>query len=364
MKRSIILSLTVTWTAALFAQQAPTPPPRIDNISPRSGPTAGGIDVTITGANLQPHIFCILPCPTLVTFGDASVEPYRVTDSEITVKAPAHPSATVDVTVAVPGGGSTTAPQAFTFTDSLSTTWEPVLLPVYIDGAQAGAANSQWRTNLWIQNGGKENLTLAPWECPGQQVCPAIFPLTKTLASGEAQHNLPAMYAQFAPRPGRLLYFNRSAANGALMSLRVVDDASVAVDSGTEVPVIRERNLLTSATTLINVPLLNNRLLLRVYDVALESSQFHVRVFVQSEAVSAGTLTETSLDASSADHGDLRMTPAYAEYPIQISFGPVLLTKDAAVRVEVTPLTAGSRYWAFVSATNNNTNHVTLVTPQ
>jgi hypothetical protein len=42
----------------------------------------------------------------------------------------------------------------------------------------------------------------------------------------------------------------------------------------------------------------------------------------------------------------------------------VLLAKDAAVRVEVTPLTAGSRYWAFVSATNNTTNHVTLITPQ
>jgi len=95
------------------------------------------------------------------------------------------------------------------------------------------------------------------------------------------------------------------------------NDSGIVVDSGTEVPVVRERNLLTAPATLTNIPLLNNRLLLRVYDISGAPAQFRV-----------------------------------------------LLAKDAAVRVEVTPMTPGSRYWAFVSATNNTTNHVTLVTPQ
>src|SRR5205085_11881017 len=34
------------------------------------------------------------------------------------------------------------------------------------------------------------------------------------------------------------------------------------------------------------------------------------------------------------------------------------------VRIEVTPLTAGLRFWAFAGATNNDTQHVTLITPQ
>lgn len=35
-----------------------------------------------------------------------------------------------------------------------------------------------------------------------------------------------------------------------------------------------------------------------------------------------------------------------------------------SARIEVQPLTAGSRYWAVVSLTNNETQLVTLVTPQ
>jgi hypothetical protein len=33
------------------------------------------------------------------------------------------------------------------------------------------------------------------------------------------------------------------------------------------------------------------------------------------------------------------------------------------VRVEVTPLTEGLRFWTFVSITNNETQHVTTITP-
>ena len=99
-------------------------------------------------------------------------------------------------------------------------------------------------------------------------------------------------------------------------------------------------------------------------NVALTSAQFRVRVFIQSELAPDAPLAEKTLNAVTADQGELHVIPAYAEYPIEISFGPVLLAKDAAVRVEITPLTDGSRYWAFVSATNNSTNHVTLTTPQ
>lgn len=358
MKRIFHVTLSLLLTTALFAETTP----HVDNISPRSGPTSGGIDVTLTGTNLKSQVVCILPCPTVVAFGDAKVEPYRITDTEITVKTPAHAAGTVDVTLMMPGGTSTTVPQGFTFGDTLATTWEPLLIPVYIEGLQSGAAGSQWRTNLWIQNGGKETLLLAPWPCLFD-LCPAIFPLTKALLPGESQHNLPATFPQ-AGVFRRIVYLNRTSADNALLSLRVLDESGIAVDSGTEIPVVRERNLLTSATTLINVPLLNNRLLLRVYDVALTSAQFRVRVFVQGEVLPDTPLAEKTLNAVTSDHAELHVIPAYAEYPIEISFGPVLLAKDAAVRVEITPLTEGSRYWAFVSATNNSTNHVTLTTPQ
>jgi hypothetical protein len=241
-----------------------------------------------------------------------------------------------------------------------SQTWEAVLIPVYIDSTTPGANGSLWRTSLWVQNGGTQNLQVAPWTCglpPG--ACITTFPTATTLTPGQSLHNLPSsIYGSF-PEPGRIIYLSRTSSDDALMNLRVVDDSGIAVDAGTEVPVVRERSLLVSPTTLLNVPLLNNRLLLRVYDISSANVRFQVRVFTQGEPAPSTPLAETTLTAVA-----FHVTPAYAEYPISIDFGPVLLAKDAAVRVEVTPLTPGSRYWAFVSATNNSTNHVTLVTPQ
>jgi hypothetical protein len=36
----------------------------------------------------------------------------------------------------------------------------------------------------------------------------------------------------------------------------------------------------------------------------------------------------------------------------------------AAVRVVVTPTDEASRFWAFISITNNDTQQLTLITPQ
>jgi hypothetical protein len=365
LKRQLVVSLSLTFFAAIAQAQAlPKPPVLISSVSPSSGPTSGGIDVTIQGSGLAPHIECFAPCPTTVTFGDTKVEPYHVSDTELTVKAPAHAAGTVDVTVDVPGNGTATAPHAFQFTDAVPAMWEPVLIPVYIDSATPGVNGSLWRTNLWIQNGGTQNLQIAPWPCTlPLGVCSAIFPSSTTLTPGQSVHNLPSLYASF-PEPGRIVYLNRAAADDAVMNLRVADDSGIAVDAGTEVPLVRERNLLTNPTTLLNVPLVNTRLLLRIYDLYTSNTLFHVKVFIQSEDAPAAPLAETTLTAVAFDSGDFHVTPAYAEYPISVNLGPVLLAKDAAVRVQITPETPGSRYWAFVSATNNTTNHVTLITPQ
>ena len=365
MKRRLIVSLSLSILACVAqAQTPPRPAVSISNVSPSSGPTSGGIDVTIQGSGLQPHIECFAPCPTTVTFGDAKVEPYRVTDTELTVKAPAHTAGTVDVTVDVPGNGTATAEHAFIYSDASTANWEPVLIPVYIDSATPGANGSLWRTNLWIQNAGTANLQLAPWPCslpPG--VCATVFPSSTTLLPGQSVHNLPANFASF-PEPGRIIYLNRTSADGAVMNLRVVDDSGIAVDAGTEVPVVRERNLLTNPTVLQNVPLLNTRLLLRIYDLYTSNTSFHVTVFGQGSDIPSNPLAEATLTAVAYDSGDFHVTPAYVEYPIVVNLGPVLLAKDAALRLQITPLIPGSRYWAFVSATNNTTNHVTLVTPQ
>jgi hypothetical protein len=206
LKRLLIVSLSLSFFAAMaYSETLPKPPVLISSVSPFSGPTSGGIDVTIQGDGLQPHIVCVAPCPTTVTFGDVKVEPYRVSDTELTVKSPAHAAGTVDVIVDVPGNGTATAPHAFQFSDAVTATWEPVLIPVYIDSTTPGANGSLWRTNLWVQNGGTQNLQIAPWPCIlPVGVCSAIFPSSTTLTPGQSVHNLPSIYASY-PEPGRIV---------------------------------------------------------------------------------------------------------------------------------------------------------------
>ena len=67
--------------------------------------------------------------------------------------------------------------------------------------------------------------------------------------------------------------------------------------------------------------------------------------------------------ATTSESGDFRTQAAYAGYTWDEVFAQPR-TFPNAVRVEITPLTAGSRYWPFVSITNNDTQMVTLVTPQ
>ena len=58
-------------------------------------------------------------------------------------------------------------------------------------------------------------------------------------------------------------------------------------------------------------------------------------------------------------------TPLFDLAYAQLSLGslPEMQGRDR-IRIEVTPLTSGLRLWAFVSVTNNETQHVTVVAPQ
>jgi hypothetical protein len=358
LKRFLILSLALAAAAAAFADNTPA----IDAIFPSTSPTTGGVSVTINGRNFSTTVQCLVPCPTTVGFGDVRVVPDRTTDTQIVVKAPAHPAGIVDVNVTTGGGRSASVPNAFTFTDSaLDAEWEPVLVPVYIEGEVPGSGGSLWKTDLWVENDGAKNLVIAPWPCPGDQVCLTLFPLTKVLQPGEGLHGLGAFSRIPSPIPGRLFYFARDSSDRASMNLRVWDASRGTLDAGTEVPVIRGRELLSQKVSLLNIPIANNRLLLRVYDVALADAAFHVRVLWQTEDANQQPFTEFDLRARTSDTGPLPTAPAYAQADIPV---PLVGAANLSARVEVTPLTAGSRYWTFVSVTNQTTSHVTTVTPQ
>jgi hypothetical protein len=110
---------SATSAADHFTYKAPPPPPGpvVTNVNPTEGPEAGGTIVTIKGEHFTGA--------TETKFGAANGTELKViSDTEITVKDPAHTPATIDVTVTTPAGTSATS-TADHFTYKAATTSSP-----------------------------------------------------------------------------------------------------------------------------------------------------------------------------------------------------------------------------------------------
>jgi hypothetical protein len=360
MKRYLLLALCMAAVSlAALADSGPV----IDSITPSTGPSSGGTEIRIDGQGLQMQVVCVLPCPSTVTFGDVSVAADSESEHEIVVTTPPHAPGTVDVTVHVSGGGSATKTNGFTFTASPEPTYEQILLPIHLDGVVPGAFGAQWKTSLWLRNNSIEAVTLAPWPCGLGDPCPGPDRLTFSLPARHSLRNLPPLDALPDGNPSRLLYIARPGAASVSLGLRFADISRSTIDAGVDLPVIRESELLTTTAQLLDVPLGPTfRVLLRLYDAGLTSAQFRVTISAQTETVGAPVYS-TVVTATSVYTGDLRPKAAYA--PVDITgLLQLPLPWPQNARIEITPLTPGSRYWAFASVTNNVTQAVTLVTPQ
>jgi hypothetical protein len=234
-------------------------------------------------------------------------------------------------------------------------------LPIYLDGTIPGAFGSLWRTDFWLRNDSNEPVALAPWPCPPGFACPPVYPLTKQLPAGESIHNLDPFFRPPGPNPSRILYVSKPTVS---MSLRVADVSRSALNAGTEIPLIRENALRSGISQLLAVPLnANFRVLLRLYDTAYTHSSFTVRLYDQANLGSGvSPVHVVTIPASTSQTSDFRTEAAYAEFDLS---NLLRLEKawPATVRIEIEPQFPGSRYWAFASITNNDTQLVTLSTP-
>lgn len=358
----LLVALLVLLALPALAQTYP--PPEIHSISPRTGQVTGGTLVTITGRffDLPPNFACVVPCPPVVRFGTAEVTSQSHTDSAIAVIAPAHVAGVVDVTVRTGDNRTVTAPAAFTFGPDAG--WEAALVPIYTDGRVPGAEGSQWQTDLWIRNHSTEALTVAPWPCPPSPPCPPVFPSLRMLAPGETVHNLPALFRP-PGNPSRMIHFLRPANASVSINVRVADVSRAELNSGTEIPVVREARFLTSPASLQNIPLSQRfRVAIRVYEMQQQEARFRVRFYPQSEGSGGTAIQDIELTASTAESGPFRTQAAYVEYAGLGSLLNQPTIQPPALRAEIEPLTPGSRYWALAAITNNETQLVTLVTPQ
>lgn len=134
-------------TPVNFTYNAVTP--TVSSISPNSGPTAGGTQVTITGSNFL--------AGALVLFGTASASSATVVSStQIQAVAPANAAGPVNVTVENPGNVSSSNSGAYTYVSSSSgpptiTSVSPTSGPA---GTQITVTGTNFETGVTVSVGG------------------------------------------------------------------------------------------------------------------------------------------------------------------------------------------------------------------
>ncbi|HSQ19954.1 MAG TPA: hypothetical protein VLR92_06225 [Blastocatellia bacterium] len=239
-----------------------------------------------------------------------------------------------------------------------------VLLPVYLSQPVHGAYGAIWQSEFAVHNGtlaGEYLMDVCSPVDPNEG-CILVGSADEEIKAGETKTRLPSRY----PAPtngvaGAVVYFTALRTptrdlNDLSFQLRISDVSRSTVNAGTEVPVVRETQFRTSTIHLLNVPTAPQfRVALRIFEMNLDFARFAVRVF---DHTTNAPISSTLVTTTTPPQGPERFRPGFA----QIDNFAALTGQP--VRIEIEPLTRGTAAWAYISLTNNESQQITLVTPE
>jgi hypothetical protein len=313
-------------------------------ITPDRGPVAGGTVVTIRGEFGE--------WPYGVIFGSVGVPATRVNATTLVATTPAHLPGTVPVTIfeydiGIPSG------LTFTFEGETEAAFRRLLLPVFTEPIR-GAFGSEFRTELRarLANGSRAEIHGLARQCP--TLCverpDAPFVLTFDSPSLESPNLAPA------GKPGQFIFIPRNEEGRVSMNLRGYDTSRSAENFGTEIPIVPEDEFFRGGDPVVLVGVPSDarfRNTLRIYSIGDLNSP--VLVEIDGPGISIDHVVQLTA-------GETFLHPGYAQFSnFPISAG--------TLRVRITPIIprpieGGGSYWAFISVTNNETQHITTITPQ
>jgi len=215
--------------------------------------------------------------------------------------------------------------------------YERMLVPV--SGSTPGAFGSVWTASI-----------------SGYSDSGAFFVLpycTRGLVCGYDYYLRPGIPSTFTASPdtaGDFLYVPKASANDVDLVVHVSDYMHPA-DSNVDVPVVRAADF-RSNIRLLDVPSASNiRSMLRVYGYQTGT------VTVIARGASGQQISTTTLTLTGADYvyNGFLMYPAFAGEPLSFD-------GQNDVMLDITS-DSGSPIWAFVSVTNNDTQHINLIVP-
>ena len=244
--------------------------------------------------------------------------------------------------------GSTTAVAQSTVT------YDRVLLPL-ATGEVPGAFGSRWWAEAVVHNADTVSR-----DFDADQYCISECP-PRAIPPGQTGHVL--FRGEPADNPGQIVFVEQPS-NLVAFESRVQDLSRQAQTWGTEIPVVRENQFVTRPVELLNVPVDQRfRLMLRIYDIDGRNNGA-VRVSVYPFPGRGASIGDIDLQLQPPTGRHPKYKPAYAQFSDVRNLIPSGFNAGSVIGVRVTPLTPDLRIWAFVSVTNNETQHVTTITPQ
>lgn len=231
------------------------------------------------------------------------------------------------------------------------------LIPVYLLGPIDGALGSRWVTEVVLSNGSSSPVFV---DNVGGVTSVGAFNLP--IQPGVT---MPLSFASitFSDSPGRFLDVEKDA-SGFSIQLRVRDVSREAIGFGDEVPIVRKSAVSAGPVNLAGIPVLEEyRLLLRVYDLerrpeaAVRILVFDVAPENEPDSLPDNLLGELVVPLTVGECDQ----PGYAEIPNLAGLASGSVHKS--VRVLIEPIDEASKVWAFLTMTNNQTQQVTVVSP-
>lgn len=248
-----------------------------------------------------------------------------------------------------------------------------VLVPVWVENPIPGANGSIWTTNLSVLYHGSRPATLIEGfdsECissPCPLSPPGITFMPRFTWVGDG-----------GVAPTRFLFVLTEDLPDLSFALRVAEQSRLASTWGFTIPVVTEQEAFTGPVNLLDLPTEGDfRTMLRVYDFDPEThastpAAVRVRLYAHNPTVKVagshfGTKPQDSLlferdyTFRYAPEHRLDVTPGYLEVPAIERLAP--LPAGMRLRIEVSPITPGLRFWAFASVTHNETQQITVALP-
>jgi hypothetical protein len=218
----------------------------------------------------------------------------------------------------------------------------------------AGAHGTVWAGEVWAANDSTVDIwTLQINLCEVEPCLPPQFP-------ARSQGKISFQRGELIDG-GALLYIPLEVADRVSFSSRVLEVTRRAQPTGFAVPVVRETEYFETPVVLPGIPAGPGiRSSLRIYDPSGHGGgTFLVELIVGAGSSTIASFTVTL--AAGTFFRSLAVAPAYAAVHDLESLVPGGVP-DEVFHVRVTPMSGADPYWTFASVTDNETQHVLIIT--